>query len=208
MGDNPDGKEKRDARPHHTGRKMVTMMRQHNYEQFAGRGEEWPFAVGDVRGVRMWRVCRSGHIHPAHVEAKPWTSGLNTAACLSPRIFGARTSHTAPHVECSCGFYAYFDHGRPARSLARAYSDAGYGVVAGTIRGYGRTLIGTEGFRCEKAQIESLYIEKGSASDDFLKKEYGDIERVGLLETPIPAPDYDQAILSAVFALDCPVDED
>lgn len=186
----------------------MTVVRQHNYDQFAGQGEEWPFAVGDVRGVRMWRVCRSGHIHPAHVEAKPWTSGLNTAQCLSPRIFGARTSHTAPDEGCSCGFYAYFDHGKPIRTLSRAYSDAGYGVIAGTIRGHGRTLIGTDGFRCEKAQIESLYIEKGSDMDDFLKKEYGDIERVGLLDVPMSRMELQQVVLSAVFAVDCPADED
>lgn len=43
---------------------------------------------------------------------------------------------------CSCGFWAYFEDGF-----------AEHGEVVGVIEGYGRTTIGTRGFRAEKARI-------------------------------------------------------
>jgi hypothetical protein len=57
--------------------------------------------------------------------------------------------HRAPHEDCRCGFYAYTD----PRHEEIAYD---CGQIFGLIKGYGRTLIGSRGFRCEKAEIVAL----------------------------------------------------
>lgn len=46
---------------------------------------------------------------------------------------------------CDCGFWAYDEH-----------TFKSHGDVSGVIEGYGRTTIGTRGFRCEKAKIVAL----------------------------------------------------
>jgi hypothetical protein len=51
------------------------------------------------------------------------------------------------HMEyCSCGFYAYYGE------QEHQYN----GQIAGVIEGYGETLVGTQGFRSEKARILAL----------------------------------------------------
>lgn len=64
--------------------------------------------------------------------------------------------HTHPHPQphsfdpdCGCGFWAYDEH---------SFSE--HGDVVGVIEGYGRTTIGTKGFRCEKARIVALCRER------------------------------------------------
>lgn len=52
--------------------------------------------------------------------------------------------------KCSCGFYAYYS------SSPNQYINGSR--VTGIIEGYGNTLIGTLGFRSEKAKIVALYI--------------------------------------------------
>lgn len=59
-------------------------------------------------------------------------------------------THAAPtdHAfdpDCECGFWAYDEH-----------TFAAHGDVMGIISGYGKTTIGTRGFRCEKATIAAL----------------------------------------------------
>lgn len=61
-------------------------------------------------------------------------------------------THDAPDESCRCGFYAYFRADDP-EALNYCFSRD---MVLGTIKGYGRTLIGSRGFRCEKAEITAL----------------------------------------------------
>ena len=51
---------------------------------------------------------------------------------------------------CQCGFWAYDEAGFKA-----------HGTVVGVIEGYGKTTVGTKGFRCEKARIVALSCENG-----------------------------------------------
>lgn len=53
-----------------------------------------------------------------------------------------------PDEECTCGFYAYSDEAHMDRP--------GGSNVIGIIRGTGRTLIGSRGFRCQRAEIVAL----------------------------------------------------
>lgn len=50
---------------------------------------------------------------------------------------------------CQCGFWAYDEH---------SFSE--HGEVVGIVEGYGKTTIGTRGFRCEKARIVALCRER------------------------------------------------
>jgi hypothetical protein len=151
----------------------------------------FPMAVGEVYGLRVWRVDEYGRLRARHVAAPPWRPGENTATCEASVAMGGfvtasfggpsgpgftvqmepapeRPSHaTAPDEHCKCGFYAYT---QPLAALA----DSG-AVVIGVIRGTGRTLIGTKGFRCEKAEIVALLDPR--AEDDFLPD--GEVRPVG-----------------------------
>lgn len=69
------------------------------------------------------------------------------AAPLPPR------PHDTPSETCKCGFYAYSDIEHTEIQLGRPRETQ---LVIGTIRGSGRTLIGTKGFRCEKAEVIAL----------------------------------------------------
>lgn len=78
--------------------------------------------------------------------------------------------------DCACGFYAYqegsndyykpdSDEGRYGTmtmwvSNGTVTTGNAAGVVGGVVRGYGRTVLGTRGFRSEKAEILALYVEK------------------------------------------------
>lgn len=57
-------------------------------------------------------------------------------------------AHEVPNENCTCGFYAYNSRENDQHSQAQ--------FVGGVIKGYGRTLIGPKGFRCEKAEIVAL----------------------------------------------------
>ncbi len=53
--------------------------------------------------------------------------------------------------DCGCGFWAYFD-------LNPSEFRMGEKPIVGVIKGYGRTLLGSRGFRCEKAEIVGLHL--------------------------------------------------
>lgn len=59
--------------------------------------------------------------------------------------------HLVPNEGCRCGFYAYTDVDHEEN---QADKDNRY--VLGVVRGTGRTLVGTKGFRCERAEIVGL----------------------------------------------------
>lgn len=139
-------------------------------------------AIGEVYGLRVWRIDELGRLKPRYIDgAQPWKPGVNEAHCYatSPAnsMFAMQNwlgfqawfatavsgtspdydedepeptpAHPAPHEGCQCGFYAYTGPGR------EVYRDQP-ATVLGIIRGTGRTLIGTRGFRCEKAEIVAL----------------------------------------------------
>ncbi len=69
-----------------------------------------------------------------------------------PRASDFRTIASQPpehdYVVCHCGFWAHYDPDPTYSSTTR---------VMGVIEGYGKTTIGTEGFRAQKARILALY---------------------------------------------------
>jgi hypothetical protein len=68
----------------------------------------------------------------------------------------------APH--CTCGFYAYW--------TADAATIGDSCNVIGAVEGYGKTVMGTKGFRCEKAKILALapIVNRLGDVDDALKE--------------------------------------
>lgn len=75
--------------------------------------------------------------------------------CGEPTCYAGKHTVASEHSfdsSCSCGFWAYND-----------YAFAEHGTVTGIIEGYGKTSIGTRGFRCEKARIVALCRERKEA---------------------------------------------
>jgi hypothetical protein len=137
-------------------------------------GLPFDFAVGEVYGLRMWKMDSYGRLRARNWDkAKPWRPGENVAECVEMpenswsamwgQIYSSsmglsvsttsppKPPHDTPSEKCGCGFYAYTES-HHADTLP--YKDRN--VVLGVIKGTGRTLMGTKGFRCEKAEIIAL----------------------------------------------------
>jgi len=136
---------------------------------------------GRLHGVthrEVWRpgenaaVCMKPHTAPCPKYAKrkavrsldytsPWRSGqidwasvLGELTFLGPELCGAIGCNGATHPAeaqhtfdptCECGFWAYNE---------ADFTE--HGDVTGLIEGYGKTTIGTRGFRSEKARIVAI----------------------------------------------------
>lgn len=145
---------------------------------FGDKGQ-FPLALGSVFGVRWWSLHHSGLLHGVKAG---WWPEENEAGCLNersstvrsfrewamgagpselPREFGLTEAdpeaHETPVEECTCGFYAFWQP-EPAPVYAQF-------PVAGVIEGYGRTVIGNRGFRCQKARIVALHVPLADDAD-------------------------------------------
>lgn len=120
------------------------------HEDFTGP----PLAMGQAYGIRVWRVDKWGRL-TGWTHKEVWTPGENVAKCLraeaSATGFYDGPTCTGVGPDCSCGFWAYHDG-------AADYGDES-GVV-GIIKGYGKTVVGERGFRCEKAEIVAVAFPK------------------------------------------------
>jgi hypothetical protein len=83
----------------------------------------------------------------------PWEREL-LLSFQPPARCGDPACHYGMHIvksdhrfdpDCECGFWAYDEH-----------TFKPHGDITGIIEGYGKTTIGTRGFRCEKARIVAL----------------------------------------------------
>lgn len=72
-----------------------------------------------------------------------------TSADLRPKV----PEHPVASLDCSCGFYAFFDTGD------NQYDD-GMGIY-GLVEGYGVLTVGERGFRASKARIKALIAPGG-----------------------------------------------
>ncbi len=100
-------------------------------------------------GMCNCALCQS------YAASNPSLSGAATTGAKVPSkpapctVEGCDGSvHPSTHAfdsSCECGFWAYDELGFTS-----------HGRVTGIIEGYGRTTIGTKGFRCEKARIVAL----------------------------------------------------
>lgn len=83
-----------------------------------------------------------------------WSDGATEKIEFLTSRPGDLSLHAPPNDECGCGFYAYFtpEHWENPEHIR---------LVHGVIKGYGRTLLGSKGFRSEKAEIAALLIPPG-----------------------------------------------
>ena len=136
--------------------------------------------TGTVIGYRWWDLFLNGH-GPRMVNAagRPvlcgawasWRPGVNRAICLAQgmqffSLFPSTSaviyqdSHYAPDPSCHCGYWAFW--GKPfywrtapdIRSIEAGNQEIV--PVLGVVEGWGRTLKGSLGFRCEHAQATAL----------------------------------------------------
>lgn len=171
-------------------------------------GLDFCTAIGEVYGFRTWKVDTYGRLRALHVDqSRPWRPGVNEAVCHRSHyanggyvygqlmrsysfVFDPSSSsvvaepakpepkpeqHAIPDEKCQCGFYAYTD--------LRHEETADYhgeGFITGIVQGTGRTLIGTKGFRCEKAEIVALLdpTRGGKKKADWRSRQRFLIERV------------------------------
>jgi hypothetical protein len=126
--------------------------------------------VGSVRGFRWWRLSGAAQLLSPWRGPVSWKAGENEAACLARRgMFGWRTSRTphpqgCPATACECGFYGLHslpelneDLDRAIWEIDTATSGGHHGLVLGVAAGYGRVLIGTQGWRARFGRILALY---------------------------------------------------
>jgi hypothetical protein len=136
------------------------------------KGLPFDFAMGEVYGLRMWKMDKYGRLRARNWDtAPPWRPGVNVAKCVErpednwslsinaiSSVMGVqyprepkKPKHETPAESCACGFYAYTDE---LHAETQPYKHQK--VILGIIKGTGRTLLGTKGFRCEKAEIVAL----------------------------------------------------
>lgn len=132
------------------------------------------FAPGSVFGHRWWAYRPHGG-PPLKGMYAPWGAGENHAVCLNRTAYlyswsgggvaclgdvqystSPGKNHEPPDEDCSCGFYAFWgSHTSPPVVVAQ---NALAVHVTGVIEGYGATLMGDYGFRCQKARIVGLHV--------------------------------------------------
>ncbi len=101
-----------------------------------------------VLGFRQW-TWRNNKLHS--MKRSDWSKGNQRAVCLHgvwDNLDNPEPEHEAPHPDCSCGIYAHY---LPLESY-HSWSDKIYGVIEAS----GSILMGTKGFRAEKAKIVAL----------------------------------------------------
>lgn len=137
-----------------------------------------PFIAGTIVGLRSFRVTPNNMLTACTGTGEQWQPGVNVAECRPRNAFAAGgitarqfansirrlsaavkgqpepeplpepPAHRVAQVECTCGWYAYFDtesnpHHEPGNAL-------------GLIEGFGTVTIGARGFRAEKARLLAL----------------------------------------------------
>ena len=131
-------------------------------------------------GYRAWLVSADGQLKSIGVPDHVWTSATATAECRhSGRGPHVGVEHDAPVWECTCGIHAF-------TSLSDAIGFMGERLVAGVVRGWGRTIHhGDEGWRSEHAEIVALApVYDGAGIDGHLR---AFASREGTIVTTLPA---------------------
>ena len=152
------------------------------------RGDDYEFAMGQIKGLRSWRVDAAGRLTGVSYH-EVWKPGENVARCwansrptpcpvnvledhdrqMRRAVYSAGEInedavreavacavegcdgkvHVRPRhdfdASCECGYWAYDEE----------FFES-HGDVVGVIGGFGRTTIGTRGFRSEKARVLAL----------------------------------------------------
>lgn len=112
-----------------------------------------------ILGYRQWSWKEKGL--SSYGDSK-WNKGSLTSVCHRfVSIDGTRETHSSPDIDCTCGIYAHY---LPLESYERQNN------IFGVVEASGRILMGTKGFRAEKAKIVALS-GYGSGNQWFETKE-------------------------------------
>jgi hypothetical protein len=132
--------------------------------------------TGKIIGYRGWtldgyRLRSANH----HQHGGFWNIGPNRAECRieARRAFlgstgrpvdAAPAGHAAPHRDCECGLYAYFD-------VRRENNPHGFGpeLVWGAVAAWGRVEVHASGFRAEYAEPVVLGYHPRDPYEDVIK---------------------------------------
>lgn len=131
----------------------------HNEEFGLSCGQDLALVPGYAYGLRTWSFRRdSPELRGSY--GREWHAGINDAEC--GKSSSVPRHARVPDRECSCGYYGYWSS-RKDRLVEEAEqascvcsSCIKIYKVAGVIRISGRVIIGTAGFRAEKAEIMAL----------------------------------------------------
>ena len=154
-------------------------------DDFATDGTQYEFAMGEVYGVRAWTVHPNGIGKGCGLHSLSWAStwapGVNTARCfrrkkvhLGDRQCDCGCNAIVPQIRwdddpcsgmdpaCECGFYAYLDGSENDYLVWQTGP-----TVQGVIRAFGKVILGTKGFRAEKAEILAMVPAEASGDHNF-----------------------------------------
>lgn len=123
-----------------------------------------PLYTGRLTGLRSFAVTPQGELTGVTYAGR-WADGENQAKCATTddtfydwekgsvsRHFSQVAQHQVASVNCSCGYYAYFDGNN---------NEFQHGVnVEAVVEAWGKITIGEKGFRASKARIAALVIPK------------------------------------------------
>jgi hypothetical protein len=111
---------------------------------------DFELSLGSIVGVRAFALDYLGRLVGVTKTDKVFKPGVNLADCSRCRLNRLAT--------CECGFYAYFS-GQDNKHMQG-------NPVGAIIEGTGKTVIGTKGFRTEKAELLALFpLRKRGNSD-------------------------------------------
>ncbi len=102
---------------------------------------DFELSLGSVVGVRAFKIDWLGRLVGVSQDDKVFTPEVNTAECYRCQLKRL--------ADCECGFYGYFS-GQDNQYMRG-------NPVGAIIEGTGKTVIGTKGFRTEKAKLLALF---------------------------------------------------
>lgn len=111
---------------------------------------DFELSLGSVIGVRAFKLDWLGRLVGVSQDDKVFTPEVNTAQCFRCQLKRLST--------CECGFYGYFS-GQDNEYMRG-------NPVGAIIEGTGKTILGTKGFRTEKAKLLALFPMGGSGADE------------------------------------------
>lgn len=106
---------------------------------------------GTLTGYRSWSVGREAgefRVFPLFRNSSvPFTKGVMTASCSV-----SRGRHIAPHLACSCGFYASWKF----EDLNKFSGVSSRSLLSGRLRAFGKVLPGELGWRAQHVIIDGF----------------------------------------------------
>ncbi len=161
---------------------------------FSGFQGESQLSLGYVLGVRGFRLDEMGRF-TGWTHQVVWTPGMNTAECQKTEVVCGKRTHdpytgTRRHrhvgtcyrkikcekdiADCDHGFWAYFTE------FDNQNTDLKDESFPAIIKGYGKVVLGTKGFRSEKAEIVAVVVPNTYDSDAtqvaLIRRNYPDVQ--------------------------------